>query len=599
MKKGERNLHSYLFNFIIILLYLCISWVYYAQIWQQVFVAEKPGELITQGETHIYEFVAEEVRNNIVNHRNPFFTDDVLYPAGWNFSIDDVAPINGVFFLFLRPLFSIHQAFMFITVMSVVASNLTMYYFIRQLGHTRTIAFISGLVYGSTPFVSYRIWGHPTYVALYLFVLPAIFLFHVIRAKTPLKKMLAICGLAASGVLLILTNLYFVIMAVLMVGILCILYLLFERKVFIKFLNDNIHSIISALGVSLVVLAPWISQGIHSVKNSGYPPALSPTDSIPLSGDIMSIVWPARNPFYEPILGQIRAQLNFFPWVEAFMYPGIMLLIGLITYPFIRKKLPSFLRIPFFGALLLYFITLGPFIKLAGHVSRIQLPFMFIAQIPFFQMARAPARFVVPVLFLLTIINAYVLDYVFNIKAVRRYTKNIAVLSTIIAVILLDQAVLPFPERTFFYPEEIYSYIGDHKNGPLLEIPFVIRDGTKNFGSLNSVWIVRSQLYHDQPIFSLYAGRVPQKIFENFQTDPLFGPLGKLIDKEASVAGRIDIMNSMRYQEANDTINHLMIHYVLLKTNEAYSPQSTVLLQKLNFEKVMSEDEYSLWKRKI
>ena len=207
-----------------------ISVLFYPTIWRQMIVSAPADQLMIQGESPVYEFVAETVRQNILAGKNPFAeTRQVLYPLGWQFALDDVAPINGFYFLFLRPFLNIHQSLMMIVLGSVIASGLTMYILLKQLKIESLVALLSSLIFGFTPFVSERIGAHPTYVALYLFALPAIFWLRLISVPLSNKVWSAV-WLGISLALPFVTNLYFAVMLAIMILVFLAVYGLFFPK---------------------------------------------------------------------------------------------------------------------------------------------------------------------------------------------------------------------------------------------------------------------------------------------------------------------------------------------------------------------------------
>ncbi len=578
---------------IVTLGYLLISFIFYGQIWQQV-IYQDPADILTaQGESHVYEFVAETVYQNIISLKNPFSEiPEVLNPYGWNFAPDDVAPINGFYFLLLRPFLSIHQAFMLIVILSVILSSFSMYLLARVLDHDRLVSFITGAVYGFTPFVSYRIWGHPTYVALYLFSLPALFFILLSKEKRPSIKFLYSSLLGVNLALCPLTNLYFTIMIGLMIGLVTTIGLVFERKKIITIVKGNYRHIVWAVWFSCLLLLPWVVKVIESLYFNGYAEARPVTDSVLLSADLISILWPVRNPFYASIILPLSDVLSFRPRFEIYSYLGVALISTSILYLKIRNKLPLFLKAIFASSIFLYIFTLGPFLRFIGKTTFIDLPYQFLYRLPFVQMARAPGRFIAPVIFLLSIILAYVLSYLTK-KTTR--LKKITIALLLLAAVLIDQSVKPAPVETIVLPTKIYSLLLHHQEGPLLEIPFTVRDGIKNFGFANSVWSTRVMSLHGHSIFSLYAGRVPEVAFSTIQNDALFGPLGRLIDVKTT--DRAKILNEIDFDKAEESLEFKNISYAILRDYQKYSLDSESILKHLNFTLIMRDNGYSLWQR--
>ncbi|OGK22823.1 hypothetical protein A3H80_04595 [Candidatus Roizmanbacteria bacterium RIFCSPLOWO2_02_FULL_37_19] len=575
--------------------FLIVNLLYYRQIWLQVIFTDPLWVLTVQGESHIYELVAEKVRENILAGVDPFSSImSVMYPLGWNFAPDDVAPINGFYFIFLRPFFSIHQSLMLILVLSVLISNISMYVLLRKLGHGKPVSFILGLLFGCTPFVSYRIGGHPTYVALYLFVLPALCFLLLIKETRYWRKVIYSVLLAVTLVIAPLTNLYFTIMIGLMIGVLGLFSIVFDRKKLFSLLYANLKYLIASFTIAFIILIPWLRSVFDWYNVNGYPEARPVTDSVLLSGDILNIIWPARNPYYSQFVKPLQNVLNFNPWFETLMYIGIIIFASSLLYVFIWKKLPSFLKILFSSAIVCYIFTLGPLLRVAGRLTSIPLPYQLLYQIPFMQMARAPARFIVIVFFLLSIISAYVLTHTF-----KRFntSKRLFFFIFILLVFFIDNTVIPAQPDTIILPNRIYTFLAQYDKGdPLLEIPFVVRDGIRYFGHKNSVWTSRTHTQHKHFVFGVYAGRVPEDILEYYQVNPLLSSFGRLVDTETKNHQRI--VEDINTSDAIKTLDFYNIRFATLLEHQTYSLYAQKLLKKLGFHQIQSENAYTLWERK-
>lgn len=575
-------------------LFLSINILFYPSAWKQIINPESEKILISQGETHVYELVAESVYKNIINGKNPFSQiDTVLYPLGWNFAPDDVAPINGLWFVFLRTFLSIHQSFMLITVLSIYLTNISMYYLLRLLGRSQISSFLASLILGFTPFVSYRIWGHPTYVALYIFVIPAIFMIQLIKKNSTSKKLLFSLGLSLSFTISVLTNLYFTVM----LGILMFLYfifaLIFENKKTIFFIKNSFLYILTTIISTIFLNFPWLIKVYDSFQLNGVPPQTPPTDSILLSADIISLFWPANNPYYQPLLNYFSNIWSITFLFETFMYPGIILIISILFYITIIKKLPNHLKILFSVGVVFFILTLGPNLKILGHTTNIPLPYFFLRKIPLLEMARAPARFVVCIIFSFSIILAFVFDYILNKKYISKYL----FIFLFILIFFVDQKVSPMFELKTQLPSKIYQFLYRQPSQPLLEIPFVIRDSIKYFGFKNRVWPQRAIVFHNMPLFSIYSGRVPDDMFYYFQNSPLFGSLGNLVMAEPKEQEQI--IKNIDVESSKKMLDFYNVSYSLVKNDESFTPNANKLMRLFAFSPKITDSKYTLWYRNI
>ncbi len=573
------------------IVYLLVSLFFYHVIWAQLWSPHNPSVLMIQGETPVYEFVAEQVRLNILSGNNPFAsTDRVLYPMGWNISMEDIAPINGFIFLVLRPFLSIHQSFILIMLMSVFVSNITMYWLLRVLKISRSVAFITGLIYGFAPIVSYRIAGHPTYIALYLFTLPAIFFILLYQAKTTYWRLIHASLLGLSGVLMLLTNLYFLIMFVLLVGVWTFFCFIFHFKKTTETILSLYRPLVFAAIGTILLLIPWI---LEFIENARFNPRSSPqgfADSTAFSADIFGMFWPRHVILYKSAVEFIINKFAYAPFFESYTYYGILLLIPTVLFLRFRKKISPYLLPVYASALVLLVFTLGPFLKIGTIQTSIPLPYIVLHYLPYIQMARAPGRFIVPFVFMMCIVFAFLLQYV-----IKKYPqKQWLIVSVLFVIFLFDQRIYISPPLQMPVPNKIYSYLQDKPASPLLEIPFTIRDGLKNHGHMHSVWSMQQQFQHDHPLFGIYAGRVPDPQFAYFQTHPFFGPLGKLIsiDEDPRIAA-----TQITQPQLKSSSDFFDLQYVLLKEKESYSTYAAELIEP-QFERKMRDNGYALYHRK-
>lgn len=583
------------FWILVIMVIFLVSIFSYRNLWSQVIIKDKVDQLTIQGESPIYEFIAETVRNNILALKNPFSKSDfVLYPFGWRFALDDVIPIFGIYFLFLRLFLSIHQSFMLIILLGVIISGLSMYYLLRLFKIDKLIALLVALIFCYSPFVTIRIGAHPSYTAFYLFTLPSIFFIKLISENRRNKKYLFSILLAISLSVVFLTNLYFAVMMVIMVFILLITnYVYFHQQVLKILIRDKIYFLTTFI-LFFLILSPWIFE-VLKVISFGRDVPSDWNDIISYSADLTNIIIPmGSNPIYRQVLEQLNSKYVYISRIfENFIYPGLIIIISMASFLFISKKLPKLLKPIFFTALLFLTLTFGPYLQIFGLNLRIPLPYIIIPYIPYLQMARSPGRFIVPFIFLSSIVTAFVIQYF--IKNIKMKWIKIIILSSFFFIFIFDQMVIIGKPTTVKIPNKIYDLL-KQKTGLVLEMPFLIRDSIKNFGYMNIIWSPYAQLLHHQKIFSVYAGRVPNTIFNYYPRNPLLGSLGRIIDTD--IVNNENITDKINLGNFKIAFDFYKISHVIIKNDEKYSATATHLIKNIGFSKIMVDGNYSLWYRK-
>lgn len=587
---------------LICIFYLLLNILFNFVIWEQIFIPEKNNVLTIQGESFIYEYFAEVVRQNIVSGQNPFTpASKILYPFGWEFAADDVAPINGLYFLLLRPFFSLHQSLMLIVVISVLFNNISMYALLRILPIGRGTAFLVGLVFGFTPFISVRVGAHPSYTAIYLF--PLIFLFLCVLGRTDSKILKAGSAmfLGLLHTISLFTNFYYFVMIIMLELFSCGYLLFFRKKNFLRFLKKNVFYLTISSIIAFIGLVPWLKKVYDHLMFSTYYKPSGLFDTIFYSADLFSIFVPSRlNPFYAPFLTLLTPlSPTLIKAFENYIYPGIFILVVYFYVIIAKKKLPRFLKkniAPFFTISIVFWLfTLGPFLHVLGKQLPIVLPYRLITMIPIVQMARTPGRFIVPAIFLACIVVAYVVNYFLE----KKYTScKRTIFLILVLLFLIDQSytiTLP-PTIHLNLPTAIYQDLNLKTNdSPILEIPFAIRDGLKNLGNFYAVWLPWVQLIHKQSSFGVYGGRINDEIFSYYQKNPLFAGFALLIDRDTK--NYKEIASKIEVQKMRPSLEFFGIEYAIIKNNEPYTPYVIKIIEQLDFSKKQTDNEYDLWYR--
>lgn len=580
------------------LFYLAVNILFNFQIWKQVFIREPDNTIFIQGESPIYEYVAERVYQNILAGKNPFTPiTDVLYPLGWNFALDDISPINGVYFLILRPFLSVHQSLIFIVVTGIFAANFFMYLLLRLMKIEKKTTFLFGLAYGFTPFMSLRVGGHPSYTAIYLFPLLALLFLHLLERKKIIDKFATSFILGIVLVITLLTNLYYTLMIIFLILFLTIYYFFWKRNDLGRLLRSNFIFLLFTLMTASILLIPWFEYvyRILIFRQQSDPPSI--VDMIAFSSDLFGIFIPSYlNPFYAlPIALLVKKIPHFSNIFENFTYPGLLILMPNVLLILFYKRLKKYIFavFPVFLASFIFWIfTLGPYLHVLGRNLSFPLPYLLLSKIPYIQMARAPGRFIVPFIFLGIITAAFLIDSLLKKEKVR--TKYYTFIFLLI-IFFVDQLYLSSPYGIKSIPTKIYEYLATEKKAPVLEIPFAIRDGLDFIGDIDAVWSFRSQLIHKQPIFGAYFGRINNTTFSYYRNDALLGTLDKLINQAAT--NTAEVVKSMNYSRMIASADFYGIQYSIVDMNKSYSATVSSILRTIGFTPRITDSGYMLFQR--
>lgn len=591
MKK--KKIKDLKFLILFLLVYLVINFIFNFNIWQDIVNPSSINILTIQGESPIYEFVAERVRLNILSGQNPFTpAKEIMYPFGWNFTLDDVAPINGFYFLFLRPFLSPHQSLMLIVVLGIYFSNFLMFLLLKELGMKKETAFLFGLVYGFTPFISYRVGGHQPYTALYVFPLIVLLTLRLIRSNKRDKFINALV-LGFSLALTVLTNLYFSVMIALLTGVFLTLAYFLEKRSLINIFRQNLWYFMIAILAASLFLTSWFIKGYQYLLISSYKTILKPISYIPFSADLFSFIIPSRfNPIYKNLLDSLAQKSDFISNIfEDFTYPGIIIVFFYIVAFFRYSKVPNLFKATLWTSVFFWILTLGPYLKVLGRTFQIPLPYLILQLLPVIQMARAPGRFIVPFIFLAIILAAYLFE---NDLLKNKFKKNFPYF-VFFLVFLLDQAYITLPAKTLDLSIRISRYLKKTNAGPTLTIPFVIRDGLQSIGDTDIIWQPYASLLHGQPIYSVYAGRISPDIFDFYRNNYLFKNLDLIINTSKYKKSLVENLDATQLKEQLDFLD---TKNIIIKKDRPYSKDLKKLFIDLGFFKVMDRPDYTLLSRK-
>ncbi len=556
-----------------------------------------PDRLTVFGEWPIYEYVAEIVRLNILRGSNPYNAVPAIFPFGWSFALDDMSPINGWYFLVLRPFFTVHNSFTVIVLASIFLNNLFMYLLLRKLKISQASSIILSLVFGFSPYVAIRL-GQPSYLDLYLFPMILFCIVSLLQKKGVIHNIVYAFLLGLACCITLLTNLYFTVMIAILFPLLLIAWYIFNPKDTLKYAKERIKYFVLSGIVATVLLLPWLEKAYNAYISRGGSIIPVLYDAQIFSADLFGIFMPSPfgsvfGKFIEYIGAQLGAQARF----ENFVYPGIIILAGYVAVVFSWRKLPVSLQkkiLPMFlTGIFFWILSLGPRLQVAGNITSIRLPFVILQKIPLANLARAPGRFIIPFIFMGSICTAFLLDYFIKKRKPEPFFYK-AFFVCLFLIFLVDQSyTATFTNILFPVPNKTYAYVAKKGNGPLLEIPFVIRDGLRYFGDYDAVWHPRTQLLYKKPMFSLYAGRLHEDIFAYYTRDPFLGFIASKIDKKNTLPIKEPSKESMIR-----SINFFGIENILLKTDEIYSKEIQKDINNLGFEKILIDGNHALFFRK-
>lgn len=602
---------------IILAIYIGISFIVHKPLWQELkFDNSKIGAV--HGEIIAVEWGQENLYRNIKSFKNPFaHVDGLLYPFGTNLLSSDSG--NGFFFLLLRPFLSTHQANMMIWVSQVILANIGMFFLLETLGVTSILSFLIGLAFGYMTFLMLRI-GHMTYFSIYVFPWFYYFLLKIKNAD----KSITIKFISSIGATLILTlslyhNLYYFIMICMSLIYLLIYLCFFEIKLLIKLVKENALWILLISIFFLVFTIPWIRILIDTYHFEGLPKVEGWGGAIQFSSDLFGYFIPSTYGYFLGKFGEIVSRKFVFASsiFENFTYLGLIILFSYLggfliilrkkfSKDDLRKIYPNL-----FIALSFWVLTLGPFLHVFGKWGitldegiRVvfPLPYVLFHKIPLLNNIRSPGRLIVPFIFFSYILSAYIIS--FYLKNKSKLFKFIFY-GFIFFILVLDQYFVYSPPLATYYPIKAYKKIAEDKRKvTVMEAPSMVRDGFIYFGDLSGFNFFYGQPIYNKPVLAGYFGRLPGFKRDYYVRNPLLGYTGRLMDENISTNGGLDrtdleAWKSLDIKSAVDSANFLDVGYFVVDDSKSYTASLSANFSQLGFEKIMTDMNYSLWKRNV
>ena len=231
-------------------------------------------------------------------------------------------------------------------------------------------------------------------------------------------------------------------------------------------------------------------------------------------------------------------------------------------------------------------LSLGPFIYIAGINTSVIGPWALLRYVPVIGMARSPSRFAVVAVLGMSLLAAFALEEFGRRYATPRWAW--ALLAGILAIELLPA---PRPLYSAAVPE-VYRLIattGD-ESGRLLELPVGIRDGTSSLGDFNA----SSQYFqtsHRRPLIGGYLSRVsPWRKAENARAPMLRALFALSEGRELSAEG----MDAARHSR-NAFLRRSCVKFVVVNKHRASTDLQAFAVGALGLTLVHEDATYVLF----
>jgi hypothetical protein len=255
-----------------------------------------------------------------------------------------------------------------------------------------------------------------------------------------------------------------------------------------------------ACAISLCLLLPPILGVALRLADGMLPNTETYWRSSPRGVDLLAFFLPNPN---HPLWGGwthdalLPDASDAFPeFVAAFSLIGL----SLIAAAFVRRKLPAFWVV---FTLLFAWLSLGPFVHIAGQNSYVIGPWALLRYLPIIGMARSPARFAIVAILGASILSGFAIEW-----WVRKHSSPRLAAVILALALAVELAAAPRELYSASIPD-VYGIIATaaDSRARVLQLPTGIRDGTSSIGDFSAATLY-FQTRHGRPIIGGYLSRV-------------------------------------------------------------------------------------------
>lgn len=547
---------------VVVLLYLALTLLFtHPLVWH--LATHYVGE--TGGDARIYVWNEWWVRSALLRlHTDPLQSDYIFYPVGIGLSLHTLALLHGLIFIPLSALVGDVAASNLIVLATFPASALGAYALARNLGGSRTGAFLAGLAFGFCPYRLARLAGHYDLLSTQWIPLYAL---AFVKAMKPGKRawgaaiaaglLGAACGYTS------LTYLTFLAMLSLVHGAWSLSTSREERLA-------RVGRAAAVAGIVVVLLAPLLVEVHGDLEAWRYLPYPGSDRYV---ADAAAYGLPTSK---QTVLGH-RFGHAFDPNVtETTVFLGYLVpALGLAAVG--SRALRRSHGVWMLAGALWFVLSLGDSLHFAGRDLGISLAFPLLKRLPLLHDLRAPSRFSILVMLCLALLAAAA--WTRWLAGLRHSGAEAALTLGAACVISAEYLAVPVP---LFEAKAapIYSRIGEEAGDfTVVEVPGI--DQVPN-------QIMYNQTIHRKRIFIGTAARVPVEKESYYFGLPLVRPL---VDLRKGKLGLDEALVEREKAAAPKVARFLAIRYFVVQRGYAEHDLVSFLEQVLPLDRAFEDEE--------
>ena len=532
------------------------------------------------------------LKEALLHGHHPYFTPMLYYPHGASLLLHTLNPINFLISLPVHALFGLVVAYNFVVIVSLTASGYTAYLLAHNVTGDRWAALVAGTIFATSGYLLSQALGGHTHMLAAQFLPLAVLALRRLTVPPPEREPARwsrrdeLGAIMLAGVALAVNLLadwqYF-----LFILIWAAWYALTrwwagvfdggQRAIFR--LPRDAQRIGLAIGVALVLALPL---AIPTARLADETPTATTEggDAFRLehSLDLADFFIPSQlHPLWGHLAERWQASKSDTHIQNKTAYLGLVTLV--LAGWGLRQREGRFWLL---SALVFALLAMGPRLQMFGTITNIPLPGAMLYELPLIRISRYPMRFVVITMLALALLAALGVTRLRQMLAERRQracvpsaiapvqgaTSEVSrrsawiertIMATLIALIILDNLVAPFPLAAIYVPAIYAELSQDPEDFAILEAPFYYR---------SSPVYMLFQIIHGKPLVGGYTSRT--------LSYPLLDQI-PLIRMFAYAEPAYDIIGQRPTEIASSVLDYFNIRYVMLHSTGGALRYNTLL----------------------
>jgi len=493
-------------------------------------------------------------------HQNPFVSDYMFYPYVMDLRLHTLLLAPALAMLPIQLLWGSIVALNIYVLVSFVLAGLGTYMLSKLYIKSRLASFLAATIYAFNTYVISHSYGHFNLTTTW----PIPFIIYFLEKLYNTKKTKYALFASFSYIFLVYSDLQYAVFTALLI----ILWLIWKVLIIIK-TKQAMRLFIKPFLFFIVIIVIGLFP-LFSLITSGLNNNLSKTTREAAefySPDILSYIIPPQGTITNDIIAKYNPHLAKVSF-SAPEWATYLSMVVIILFPFIvlrtvwkRENIYLFWLVVFF---IFFILSLGPELHyFANQDTGITLPFNYIHNLPFLNMARVPVRMLIIAILAVSILIAWLLS---NIKS----DKTRRIITSILIIIYIGELfLLPVYTKKLELPEA-YAFLQkksdlEKANESIIEFPLFFTNRTDLLGKKETIFLYY-QTMHKHKMVNGYLSYTSPDFLKQYTNMPGMLFLIEPLNYGKPQGANLSELENFLYNKAN--VKYAVIHKKMLKPVE-------------------------------